>query len=104
MLCCRDFDHLITEQSSQIQLKFNNQNTLYKNSQSVDTKSFHTGRKQQSIYIWHDKGRICSNSEIDTLISKRLAVENKVKLSQLTRKEDLVKIEKLPHKFQSDYL
>ena len=30
-----------------------------------------------------NKGRFCTNSEIDTLISKRVSVENKVKLSQL---------------------
>ena len=36
-----------------------------------------TGSNQQS--------RFCKNSEIDPLISKRLSVENKVKLSQLTR-------------------
>ena len=28
-----------------------------------------------------NKGRFCSNSDIDTLISKRLFMENKVKLS-----------------------
>ena len=30
-----------------------------------------------------NKGRFCNNSEIDTLISERLSVENKAKLSQL---------------------
>ena len=30
-----------------------------------------------------NKGGFCNNSEIDTLISKRLSVENKAKLSQL---------------------
>ena len=30
-----------------------------------------------------NKGRFYNNSEIDTLISKRLSVENKAKLSQL---------------------
>ena len=30
-----------------------------------------------------NKGRFCNNSEIDTLISKRLSVENKAKLFQL---------------------
>ena len=30
-----------------------------------------------------NKGRCCNNSEIDTLISKRLPVENKARLSQL---------------------
>ena len=43
-----------------------------------------------------NKGRFCNNSEIDTLISKRLSVENKVKLSQLTR-ADFVTIAKLTH-------
>ena len=30
-----------------------------------------------------NKGRFCNNSEMDILISKRLAVENRAKLSQL---------------------
>ena len=30
-----------------------------------------------------NKGRFCNNSEVDTLILKRLSVENKAKLSQL---------------------
>ena len=33
----------------------------------------------------YKKGRFCNHSKIDTLISKRLTVENKAKLSQLTR-------------------
>ena len=33
--------------------------------------------------LWCNKGRFCNNSEMDTLISKRLPVENKEKLSQL---------------------
>ena len=42
------------------------------------------------------KGRFCNNSEIDTLISKRSSVENKAKLSQLTR-ADFVTIARLTH-------
>ena len=39
------------------------------------------------LVIQHNKGRLCYNSKIDTLISKRLSIENKAKLSQLeTRK------------------
>ena len=34
-------------------------------------------------YLNTNKGRFCNNSEIDTLISKRLSVQNKAKLSQL---------------------
>ena len=45
---------------------------------------------------YKNKGRLCNNSEIDSIISKRLYVENKVKLSQLTR-TDFVTIAKLPH-------
>ena len=33
--------------------------------------------------VLSNKGRFCNNSEIDTLISKRLSVKNKAKLSQL---------------------
>ena len=40
-----------------------------------------------------NKGRFCNNSEIETLISKRLYVENKAKLSQLIR-ADFVTIAK----------
>ena len=47
-----------------------------------------------------NKGRFCNNSEIDTLISKRLSVENKVKLSQLAR-ADFVTIAKLTHYFKA---
>ena len=36
-----------------------------------------------SNIAYNNKGRFCNNSEIDTLISKRLSVENKAKLSQL---------------------
>ena len=40
-----------------------------------------------TVYLFQrwafNKGRFVNNSEIDTLISKRLSVENKVKLSQL---------------------
>ena len=43
-----------------------------------------------------NKGRFGNNSDIDTLISKRLSVENKAKLSQLTW-PDLVTIVKLRH-------
>ena len=43
-----------------------------------------------------NKGRFCKNSEIDTLISKLLSVENKAKLSPLTR-ADFVTIAKLTH-------
>ena len=50
-----------------------------------------------------NKGRFCNNIEIDTLISKRLYVENKAKLSQLTR-ADFATIAKSTHYFRSDYL
>ena len=43
-----------------------------------------------------NKGRFCNNSEIDTLISKRFSVENKAKLSQLTR-ADFVTIANWTH-------
>ena len=43
-----------------------------------------------------DKGRFCNNSEIDTLNSKGLSVENKAKPSQLTR-ADFVTISRLTH-------
>ena len=43
-----------------------------------------------------NKGRFCNNSAIDTLISDLLSVENKVKLSQLTRAY-FVTIAKLTH-------
>ena len=39
--------------------------------------------REQSKTLLTNKGRFCSNRKIDTLISKRLSVENKVKLSQL---------------------
>ena len=41
-----------------------------------------------------NQGRFCNNSEMDTLISKRLSVENKAKLSQLAR-ADFVTIARL---------
>ena len=50
--------------------------------------------REQSETLSTNKGRFCNNSEIDRLISKRLSVENKVKLSQLTR-ADFVTIAKL---------
>ena len=34
-------------------------------------------------YLQQTRADLCNNSEIDTLISKRLSVENKAKLSQL---------------------
>ena len=40
-------------------------------------------QEQQAVSNLYKQGRICNNSEIDTLISKRLSVENKAKLSQL---------------------
>ena len=43
--------------------------------------------REQSETLSTNKGRVCNNSKIDTLISKRLYVENKAKLSQLTRAE-----------------
>ena len=43
-----------------------------------------------------NEGRFCNNSKINTLISKQLSVENKAKLSQLTR-ADFVTIAKLTH-------
>ena len=43
-----------------------------------------------------NKSRFGNNNEIDTLISKRFSVENKAKLSQLTR-VDFVTITKLTH-------
>ena len=33
--------------------------------------------------VEENKGRFCNNSEVDILISKRLSVEKKAKLSQL---------------------
>ena len=56
-----------------------------------------------SSLIPNNMGRFCNNTEIDKLISKRLFVENKAKLSQLTR-ADFVRIAKFTHLFQSDYL
>ena len=44
-----------------------------------------------------NKGWFCNNSEIYTLISKRLYVENKAKLSQLTRTDFAATIAKLTH-------
>ena len=45
----------------------------------------------------------CNNSDIYALVSKRLSVENKANLSQLTR-ADFVTIATFTHLFQSDYL
>ena len=62
-------------------------------------KSKDHGRRsslQSTLSILSNKGRFCNNSEVDTLISKRLSVENKSKLSQLTR-ADFVTILKLTH-------
>ena len=50
-----------------------------------------------------NQGRFCNNSEIGALIAKRLSVENKVKLSQLTW-ADFVIIARFTHWFQSDHL
>ena len=52
--------------------------------------------EQTNIDIGKNKGRFCNNSDIATLISKRLSVENKAKLYQLTR-ADSVAIAKLTH-------
>ena len=43
-----------------------------------------------------NKGRLCNNSQIYTLIAKPLSAENKAKLSQLTR-ADFVTIAKFTH-------
>ena len=59
--------------------------------------------REQSETLSVNKGRFCNNSEIYTLILKRLSVENKAKLSQLTR-ADFATIAKLTHSFQSGYL
>ena len=40
-------------------------------------------QKRLRLHQWFNKGRFCNNSESDTLISKRVSVENKAKLSQL---------------------
>ena len=49
---------------------------------------------KQGFACMNKKCRFCSNNEIDTLISKRLYVENKAKLSELTR-ANLVAITKV---------
>ena len=41
------------------------------------------------FYVAANKSRFCNNSETDTLISKRLSVENKAKISQLTNLVDI---------------
>ena len=46
------------------------------------------------LVIGANKSRFCNNSDIDTLFSKPISVENKVKLSQLTR-ADFVALAKL---------
>ena len=51
----------------------------------------------------HNNGKFCNNRKIDIIISKRLYVENKAKLSQLTR-ADFVTMSELTHEFQSEYL
>ena len=52
--------------------------------------------REQSETLSTNKGRLCNNSQIDTLNSKRLSVENKAKLSQLTR-AGFATIAKLTH-------
>ena len=52
--------------------------------------------REQSETLSTNKGKFCNNSEIDTLIYKRLCLENKAKLSQLTR-ADFVRTAKLTH-------
>ena len=47
----------------------------------TDVGKMHFSIKRNIITL--NKGRFCNNSQIDTLISKRLSVENKAKLSQL---------------------
>ena len=61
-----------------------------------NSKNLHTNFKEmicreQSETLSTNKGRFCNNSETDTLISKRLYVENKAKLSQLTRPDFVTK-------------
>ena len=51
---------------------------------------------KEKMFTDENKGRFCNNSEVDTLISKQLSVENKAKLSQPTR-ADFVTIAKLTH-------
>ena len=52
--------------------------------------------REKSKTLSTNKGRFYNNNEINALISKRLSVENKAKLSQLTR-ADFVRIAKLAH-------
>ena len=52
--------------------------------------------KYASFWPTMNKGRFCNNSGVHTLILKRLSIENKAKLSQLTR-ADFVTIPKLTH-------
>ena len=52
--------------------------------------------QEQFQHHGSNRDRLSNNSEIDTLISKRISVENKAKLSQPTR-ADFVTIAKLTH-------
>ena len=56
---------------------------------SIEQKSFPYQSNLEASYVnfffdHANKGRFCNNSEIQTLIAKRLSVENKAKLSPLT--------------------
>ena len=46
--------------------------------------------REQKETLSTNKGRFCKNSEINTLISKRLSVENKEKLSKRREREHLL--------------
>ena len=52
--------------------------------------------EENRLSVLWNKGRFCNNSEINTLISKRLSVENNAKPSQLTR-ADFVTIPQSTH-------
>ena len=75
-----------TKAPQQVQLRNVSTQTLPRRLQSMSgLSSSESSKVRFDQNHMSNKGRFCNNSQIDTLISKWLSVENKAKLSQLTR-------------------
>ena len=68
----------------------------FRNNSKIDTLISKRLSVENKAKLSTNKGRFYNNTKIDTLILKRLSVENKAKLSQLTR-ADFVTIAKVKH-------
>ena len=62
------------------------ENAFWQETESKIKKLWKEGMTKTTLSLYQlgsDKGRFCNNIETDTVISKRLSVENKAKVSQL---------------------